>query len=234
MRTKFAVVYSVDGGVGKTTLATALSFEKERILLVDADWEKADASALFGVPKRPGWLAGYYGKDVYLHRMKPNLYVVPGYEAAALYQQGKISDYELFEALTAALEAVPDAIAEERLPVDTVVVDTPKALQLSWLEALQRKFRALMFFMADRRLVMRLIDPKADIYQKYTRYATLVLANMLEKGDEKAPGIKMVNAYLTRVKMPNEYAAEKVYKAVISDRKNRDVLRLLVQTIKEK
>lgn len=235
MRTaKFAVVYSVDGGVGKTTLATALSFEKERVLLIDADWEKADASALFGVPKRPGWLAGYYGKDMYVHKVKPNLYVVPGYEAAALYQQGKIGDYELFEALAAALEAAPDAIAEERLPVDTVVVDTPKATQLGWLEVLQRKLKALMFFIADRRLVVRIADVKAAVYQKYMRYATLILANMLEKGDEKAPGIKMVNAYLTRVKMPNEYTAERIYKAVVGDRRNRSALKLLVQAVKEK
>jgi len=82
MRTKFAVFFSVDGGVGKTTLALATAFEKERVLVIDADWEKADLSSIFGVPKRPGWLAGHYGKDVYLHKVRPNLYVVPGYEAA--------------------------------------------------------------------------------------------------------------------------------------------------------
>ncbi|MEL9991957.1 MAG: type II secretion protein [Thermoproteus sp.] len=234
MRTKFAVVYSVDGGVGKTTLAIATAFEKERVLVVDADWEKADLSSLFSVPKRPGWLAGHYGRDVYVHKVKPNLYVLPGYEAAMLYQAGKIGDAELFEALFEALSALPDAIVEERLPVDTVIVDTPKAMQLTWLEALQRKLKALMYFVADRRIITKIADIKMQIYSRYMRYASLVVANMLEKEDEKAPGIKMVNAYLTRVKMPSDYSAEKIYRAVIGEKKNKKAISMLVQWIKEK
>jgi ribosome-binding factor A len=66
------------------------------------------------------------------------------------------------------------------------------------------------------------------------RYASLIVANMLEKGDEKAPGIKMVNAFLTRVKMPSDYSAERIYKAVLGDRRNREALSLLVKWIKEK
>lgn len=233
MRIKFAVIYSVDGGVGKTTLAVTTAFEKERVLVVDADWEKADLSSIFGVPKRPGWLAGSYGKDVYVHKVKPNLYVIPGYEAAALYQAGKIGDSELFNALFEALAALPDAVAEERLPVDTVIVDTPKAMQLTWLESLQRKLKALMYFVADRRLITRIADVKMQIYGRYMRYASLVVANMLEKGDEKTPGVKMVNAFLTRVKMPQEYSAERIHKAILSDRRNREAISLLVRRIKE-
>ncbi|KUO88891.1 MAG: type II secretion protein [Thermoproteus sp. JCHS_4] len=234
MRTKFAVFFSVDGGVGKTTLALATAFEKERVLVVDADWEKADLSSIFGVPKRPGWLAGHYGKDVYLHKVRPNLYVVPGYEAAMLYQLGKIGDAELFEAVYETLSALPDAVAEERLPVDTVIVDTPKALQLTWIEALQRKLKALMYFVADRRLVTRIADIKMQIYGRYMRYASLIVANMLEKGDEKAPGIRMVNAFLTRVKMPSDYSAERIHRAVLGDRRNKEAISTLVRWIKEK
>ncbi|MFP3213161.1 MAG: type II secretion protein [Thermoproteus sp.] len=234
MRTKFAVFFSVDGGVGKTTLALATAFEKERVLVVDADWEKADLSSIFGVPKRPGWLAGRYGKDVYLHKVRPNLYVVPGYEAAMLYQSGKIGDAELFEAVYETLSALPDAVAEERLPVDTVIVDTPKALQLTWIEVLQRKLKALMYFVADRRLVTRIADVKMQIYGRYMRYASLIVANMLEKGDEKAPGIRMVNAFLTRVKMPSDYSAERIHRAVLGDRRNKEAISTLVRWIKEK
>jgi len=234
MRTKFAVFFSVDGGVGKTTLALATAFEKERVLVIDADWEKADLSSIFGVPKRPGWLAGHYGKDVYLHKVRPNLYVVPGYEAAILYQSGKIGDAELFEAVYETLSALPDAVAEERLPVDTVIVDTPKALQLTWIEALQRKLKALMYFVADRRLVTRIADVKMQIYGRYMRYASLIVANMLEKGDEKAPGIRMVNAFLTRVKMPSDYSAERIHRAVLGDRRNKEAISTLVRWIKEK
>jgi len=234
MRTKFAVFFSVDGGVGKTTLALATAFEKERVLVIDADWEKADLSSIFGVPKRPGWLAGHYGKDVYLHKVRPNLYVVPGYEAAMLYQSGKIGDAELFEAVYETLSALPDAVAEERLPVDTVIVDTPKALQLTWIEALQRKLKALMYFVADRRLLTRIADVKTQIYGRYMRYASLIVANMLEKGDEKAPGIRMVNAFLTRVKMPSDYSAERIHRAVLGDRRNKEAISTLVRWIKEK
>ncbi len=233
MRTKFAVIYSVDGGVGKTTLAVATAFEKERVLIVDADWEKADLSSIFSVPKKPGWLAGSYGKDMYVHKVKPNLYVVPGYEAAVLYQSGKIGDADLFDALFEVLTALPDAVAEERLPVDTIIVDTPKAMQLTWLEAFQRKLKALMYFVADRRIVTKIADIKMQIYGRYMRYASLVVANMLEKGDEKTPGIKMVNAFLTRVKMPSDYSAEGIYKAILSDRKNKEAISLLVKRIKE-
>ncbi|WP_167828070.1 CpsD/CapB family tyrosine-protein kinase [Thermoproteus tenax] len=234
MGVKFAIVYSVDGGVGKTTLATAIALEKERVLLIDADWEKADLSALFGAPRRPGWLSGYYGKDVYLHKVKPNIYLLPGFDAAALYQRGDMTDAELFDALFQVLSALPDAVAEERLPVDTIVVDTPKAPQLTWIEKLQRRLKAQAFFIADRRLVVRLADVKMQIYGKYMRYASLVVANMLEKEDEKMPGIKMMNAYLNRVKMPSEYTAEAVHKSLLSNRRNKEAVRMLVRWIKER
>ena len=151
-----------------------------------------------------------------------------------LYQSGKIGDAELFEAVYETLSALPDAVAEERLPVDTVIVDTPKALQLTWIEALQRKLKALMYFVADRRLVTRIADVKMQIYGRYMRYASLIVANMLEKGDEKAPGIRMVNAFLTRVKMPSDYSAERIHRAVLGDRRNKEAISTLVRWIKEK
>jgi hypothetical protein len=141
-----------------------------------------------------------------------------------LYQSGKIGDAELFEAVYETLSALPDAVAEERLPVDTVIVDTPKALQLTWIEALQRKLKALMYFVADRRLLTRIADVKTQIYGRYMRYASLIVANMLEKGDEKAPGIRMVNAFLTRVKMPSDYSAERIHRAVLGDRRNKELV----------
>ncbi|MGB9705622.1 MAG: ParA family protein, partial [Pyrobaculum sp.] len=41
MRTvKIVTIYSLDGGVGKTTLATVLGVAKGFTLVIDADWEK--------------------------------------------------------------------------------------------------------------------------------------------------------------------------------------------------
>ncbi|MGK0550252.1 MAG: ParA family protein, partial [Pyrobaculum sp.] len=57
MRTvKIVVISSLDGGVGKTTISSALGVEKGMALLVDMDWEKADLSQLFRAPRKPGWL----------------------------------------------------------------------------------------------------------------------------------------------------------------------------------
>ncbi len=230
---RFVVFYSVDGGVGKTTLALTTAFEKKRVLVVDADWEKADLSSIFGIPKKPGWLAGSYGKDVYVHKVEPNLFVIPGYEAAGFYQLGKMSDSDLFDALFEALLALPDAVVEERLPVDTIIIDTPKALKLNWLEALKRRVNALMFFVTDRRLFTRIADVKIETYSRYMRYSSLVIANMLEEGDEKTPGIKIVNAYIARVKMPKNYSAEGIHKAILKDGRNKRAISLLVKRIKE-
>jgi ATPases involved in chromosome partitioning len=233
MRTKFAVFFSVDGGVGKTTLALATAFEKERVLVIDADWEKADLSSIFGVPKRPGWLAGHYGKDVYLHKVRPNLYVVPGYEAAMLYQSGKIGDAELFEAVYETLSALPDAVAEERLPVDTVIVDTPKAFATDVDRGSAGEAESVDVLRGGQASAdEESADVKTQIYGRYMRYASLIVANMLEKGDEKAPGIRMVNAFLTRVKMPSDYSAERIHRAVLGDRRNKEAISTLVRWIK--
>lgn len=234
MKLKTVVFYSVDGGVGKTTLATVAAIEKGRALVIDGDWEKADLSTLFNVPQKAGWLHAMADGRVYIHKVNPTLYVVPGYDAMAVYQSGKISDDVLFQALVKFLEKVPNIIAAYRYPVDTIIVDTPKAMQLTWLETLLKKFTAIMVFLADRRLVTRVMDVKTQIYSRYMRYASIVIANKLEKEDEKAPGIKMVNAYLTHVKMPNDYSAEKIHNAILSNRTNRSAIELLIRMIVSK
>ncbi|MGC8584320.1 MAG: ParA family protein, partial [Thermoproteus sp.] len=68
---KIVAVYSLDGGVGKTTLATVLSMAKGFTLVVDADWEKAELSQLFRVPRRPGWVAPFLGRQLYVHQVNP-------------------------------------------------------------------------------------------------------------------------------------------------------------------
>jgi MinD-like ATPase involved in chromosome partitioning or flagellar assembly len=76
---KIVLMSSLDGGVGKTTLASVLSVAKGYTLLIDMDWEKADLSQLFRAPRKPGWLAPFIdGQRPYIHRVNPMLYLVPG------------------------------------------------------------------------------------------------------------------------------------------------------------
>jgi tRNA threonylcarbamoyladenosine modification (KEOPS) complex Pcc1 subunit len=44
----------------------------------------------------------------------------------------------------------------------------------------------------------------------------------------------MVNAFLTRVKMPSDYSAERIHRAVLGDRRNKEAISTLVRWIKEK
>jgi len=229
---KIVLMSSLDGGVGKTTLASVLSVAKGYTLIVDADWEKADISQLFRAPRKPGWLAPFMeeGLRPYIHRVNPMLYVMPGYEAVELYQKhGEEVAAEFQEALLEWVEAMPKYVASLRMPIDTVVFDVPAALGLNLLSKLQ-PMGVFTIFMSDRRLVSRISDVKAEQYRRYMAYASLVVANMVEK-EELKMARKIAPVVLKRVKIP-EYYGESIANAVLRDRDNKKAIDNVITRIK--
>jgi MinD-like ATPase involved in chromosome partitioning or flagellar assembly len=222
---------SLDGGVGKTTLASVLGVAKGYTLLIDADWEKADVSQLFRVPRKPGWLAPFLdGQRPYIHRVNPMLYVMPGYEAVDIYQKhGEEAAAEFQEALIEWVEAMPKYVTSLRIPVDTVVIDTPAALNLNMLSKLQ-SMGVFTTFITDRRLISRISDVKAEHYRRYMAYASLVVVNMVEK-EELKMARKMAPVVLKRVKIP-EYYGESIANAVLRDKDNKKAIDNVLTRIK--
>ena len=218
---KLAVLTSLDGGVGKTTLSAVLSVAKGYVLLIHMDWEKADLSQLFRAPRKPGWLAPFLdGSKPYVHKVSPWLYVVPGYEAAELFmREGGDILGDLIEALLEWAEGAPKFVSKLRIPVDTVVIDTTAALPLDALAKLQ-KMGAFNVFVADRRLISRISDVKAEQYRRYMTYSALAVVNMVEKNELKLAK-KIVPVAIKHVKMPQDYYGEAVARAVLKDSWNR-------------
>ncbi len=228
---KIVLMSSLDGGVGKTTLASVLSVAKGYTLLIDADWEKADVSQLFRAPRKPGWLAPFIdGERPYIHRVNPMLYVMPGYEAVELYQKyGEDVTGDFAEALLEWVEYLPRYVSSLRIPIDTVVIDTPAALNLNLLSKLQ-SMGIFTVFMSDRRLVSRISDVKAEHYRRYMAYASMVVVNMVEK-DEVKIAKKMAPVVLKRVKI-NEYYGESVANAILRDKDNKKAIDTVLTRIK--
>jgi len=228
---KIVLMSSLDGGVGKTTMASVLSVAKGYTLIIDADWEKADVSQLFRAPRKPGWLAPFIdGQRPYLHRVNPMLYVMPGYEAMELYQKyGEDAAAEFQNALLEWVEYLPRYVSSLRMPVDTVIIDTPAALNLNILSKLQ-SMGAFVTFMSDCRLISRISDVKAEYYRRYMAYASLVVVNMVEK-DEVKMARKMAPVVLKRVKI-NEYYGESVAGAVLRDKDNKKAVDTVITRIK--
>jgi MinD-like ATPase involved in chromosome partitioning or flagellar assembly len=228
---KIVLMSSLDGGVGKTTLASVLSVAKGYTLLIDADWEKADVSQLFRAPRKPGWLAPFVdGQRPYLHRINPMLYLIPGYEAFELYQKhGEEAAAEFQEALLEWVEAMPKYVASLRIPVDAVVIDTPAALNLNLLSKLQ-SMGVFTVFMSDRRLISRISDVKAEQYRRYMAYASMVVVNMVEK-DEVKVARKIAPVVLKRVKIA-EYYGESIANAVLRDKDNKKAIDTVLSRVK--
>ncbi len=228
---KIVVVTSLDGGVGKTTLSSVLAVAKGYTLLVDMDWEKADLSQLFRAPRRPGWLAPFLkGAVPYIHKISPMLYLMPGYEAYELYQRmgnDVVGDFE--EALLEWTEYMPRYVTRLRIPVDTVVIDTTAALRTELLSKLQ-SIGTYNVFMADRRLISRISDVKAEQYRRYMAYASLVVVNMVEKEEFKMAK-KIAPVVLKRVSI-KEYYGESIASAVLRDRENKKAVDHVVSRIK--
>jgi MinD-like ATPase involved in chromosome partitioning or flagellar assembly len=228
---KIVIMFSLDGGVGKTTLASVLSVAKGYTLLIDMDWEKADLSQLFRAPRKPGWLAPFLdGQRPYLHKINPMLYLVPGYEAFDLYQQmGEDVTGDFAEALMEWVEAMPKYVATLRIPVDTVVIDTTAAIRTELLAKLQKQ-GVYSVFMTDRRLISRISDVKAEQYRRYMAYASLVVVNMVEKEEIKMAR-KIAPVVLKRVPI-KDYYGESVANAVLRDKDNKKAIDTVLTRIK--
>ena len=228
---KIVLMSSLDGGVGKTTMASVLGVAKGYTLLIDADWEKADVSQLFRAPRKPGWLAPFIdGQRPYVHRVNPLLYVMPGYEAVELYQKhGEDVTGDFAEALLEWVEAMPKYVTSLRIPVDTVVIDTPAALNLNLLSKLQ-SMGVFTAFMSDRRLISRISDVKAEQYRRYMAYASLVVVNMVEKEEIKMAR-KIAPVVLKRVSI-KDYYGESVANAVLRDKDNKKAIDTVLTRIK--
>ncbi|AAL64165.1 hypothetical protein PAE2398 [Pyrobaculum aerophilum str. IM2] len=228
---KTVIVTSLDGGVGKTTIASVLAVKKGFTLLVDMDWEKADLSQLFRVPKKPGWVAPYLkGGMPYVHRVSPLLYVMPGYEAYELYQRfgdDVVGDFE--EAVLEWAENMPKFVAKLRIPVDTVIIDTTAALRVEVLSKLQQ-LGTYNIFMADRRLISRISDIKAEQYRRYMAYSSLVVVNQLEK-DEMKIARKITPVAIKRVAI-RDYYGESIANSILRDRENRKSIDHILTRIK--
>lgn len=232
MRAKIVLMSSLDGGVGKTTLSAVLSVAKGYVLMVDADWEKAELSVLFRAPRKAGWLAPFLdGKMPYIHRLNPMLYLMPGYEAVELYHRHgaeAVGDFE--EALLEWIAYMPKLLARLRLPVDTVVVDTPAALRLDWL-ARAAKAGAYVIFVADRRLIARISDVKAEQYSRYMAYASVAVVNQVLK-EELGIARKLAPVAIRHVGPIRDYSGEAVANAIVRDRHNRKAVEDLLARIK--
>jgi MinD-like ATPase involved in chromosome partitioning or flagellar assembly len=228
---KIVLMSSLDGGVGKTTLSSVLSVAKGYTLLIDADWEKADVSQLFRAPRKPGWLAPFLdGQKPYVHKVNPMLYVVPGYEAVELYQQhGEEAAAGFQEALLEWVEYLPKYVASLRIPVDTVIVDTPAALNLNLMSKLQ-SMGVFTVFMSDRRLISRISDVKAEHYRRYMAYASLVVVNLVEKEEIKIAK-KMAPVVLKRVSI-KDYYGESIANALLRDKDNKKAVDNVITRIK--
>jgi MinD-like ATPase involved in chromosome partitioning or flagellar assembly len=228
---KTVLMSSLDGGVGKTTLASVLGVAKGYTLLIDMDWEKADVSQLFRAPRKPGWLAPFLdGQKPYVHRINPMLYLIPGYEAVELYQKhGEEAAAEFQEALLEWVEHLPRYVSSLRIPVDAVVIDTPAALNLNLLSKLQ-SMGVFTVFMSDRRLISRISDVKAEQYRRYMAYASLVVVNMVEK-DEVKMARKMAPVVLKRVSI-KDYYGETVANTVLRDKDNKKAIDNVITRIK--
>ncbi len=231
MRTvKTAVVYSLDGGVGKTTLATVMSIAKGFTLVIDADWEKAELSQLFRVPRRPGWVAPFLRGQPYLHQVNPTLYVLPGYDAVELYQKDQSVVKELELALLEWIEYLPQFVDKMKLPVDTVVIDTTPALRTELLESLQ-KLGLFTVFVGDGRMLSKVSDVKAEQYNRYTGFASAVVINQIDRS-EVLQARRITPYVLRHVGHIRQYHADAVAAAILRDRENRRSVEELLTKIK--
>ena len=181
MRPVIILVTSLDGGVGKTTLTAAMAYHaavsrRQPVLLIDADWEKAELSQLFRAEYGPGWLSPFLkGEEPTVYKIRDGLFLIPGYDAAEAYQLYDFSIAELERALETWVENMPAFAASRGLP-PAAIIDTTPTLRLSFLNKLKEKGVKIVF-VADVRALGRVSDIKAEHYAAYFKLADAVVVN---------------------------------------------------------
>jgi len=223
-------VTSLDGGVGKTTLAAAMAYhaavnKRQPVLLIDADWEKAELSQLFRAEYAPGWLSPFLrGEEPAVFKVRDGLYLVPGYDAAEAYQLYDFQISELERALEAWVEGLPAFAASRGLP-PAAIIDTTPTLRLSFLTRLKEKGVRIVF-VADARAIGRVSDIKAEQYASYFKLADAVVVNNTSFFARDAAPYT-----IRRVSTPKDLHWEAVAKAIIRNRHNRRTVEALLHKV---
>jgi len=224
------LVTSLDGGVGKTTLAAAMAYHAaanrgQPALLIDADWEKAELSQLFRAEYAPGWLSPFLkGEEPAVFKVRDGLYLVPGYDAAEAYQLYDFQISELEKALEAWVEGLPAFTAARGLP-PAAIIDTTPTLRLSFLARLKER-GVKTIFVADARAIGRVSDIKAEQYAAYFKLADAVVVNHTSFFARDAAPYT-----IRRVPTPKDLHWEAVAKAIIRNRHNRKTVEALLHKV---
>jgi len=224
------IITSLDGGVGKTTLTAAMAYhaavnKRQPVLLIDADWEKAELSQLFRAEYGPGWLSPFLrGEEPAVYKIRDGLYLVPGYDAAEAYQLYDFSIAELERALETWVENLPTFTASRGLP-PAVIIDTTPTLRLSFLTRLKER-GVKTIFIADVRAVSRVSDIKAEQYAAYFKLADAVVVNNTSFFTRNTAPYT-----IRRVGTVKDLHWEAMAKALLKNRHNRRTIEALLDKV---
>jgi MinD-like ATPase involved in chromosome partitioning or flagellar assembly len=224
------LVTSLDGGVGKTTLTAAMAYhaavnKRQPVLLIDADWEKAELSQLLRAEYAPGWLSPFLrGEEPAVYKIRDGLFLIPGYDAAEAYQLYDLSIAELERALETWVENMPAFAASRGLP-PAAIIDTTPTLRLSFLTRLKER-GVKTIFIADVRAVSRVSDIKAEQYAAYFKLADAVVVNNTSFFTRNTAPYT-----IRRVGTVKDLHWEAVAKALLKNRHNRRTIEALLDKV---
>jgi len=230
LRPVIILVTSLDGGVGKTTLTAAIAYhaavnKRQPVLLIDADWEKAELSQLFRAEYAPGWLSPFLkGEEPAVYKIRDGLFLISGYDAAEAYQLYDFQISELERALEAWVENMPAFTASRGLP-PAVIIDTTPTLRLSFLNKLKEK-GVKIIFIADVRAVSRVSDIKAEHYAAYFKLADAVVVNNTSFFTRNTAPYT-----IRRISTPKDLHWEAVAKNILRNRHNKKTIEALLDKV---
>ena len=230
MRPVIILVTSLDGGVGKTTLVATMAYHaavsrRQPVLLIDADWEKAELSQLFRAEYAPGWLSPFLrGEEPTVYKIRDGLFLISGYDAAEAYQLYDFQISELERALEAWVENMPAFTVALGLP-PAAIIDTTPTLRLSFLNKLKER-GVKIIFVADVRAVSRVSDIKAEHYAAYFKLADAVVVNNTSLFTRNTAPYT-----IRRISTPKDLHWEAVAKALLKNRHNRRTIEALLDKV---
>jgi MinD-like ATPase involved in chromosome partitioning or flagellar assembly len=224
------LVTSLDGGVGKTTLTAAMAYhaavnKRQPVLLIDADWEKAELSQLFRAEYAPGWLSPFLkGEEPAVYKIRDGLFLISGYDAAEAYQLYDFQISELERALEAWVENMPAFTASRGLP-PAAIVDTTPTLRLSFLTRLKER-GVKIIFVTDVRALGRVSDVKAEQYAAYFKLADVVITNNTSFFTRNTAPYT-----IRRISTPKDLHWEAVAKNILRNRHNKKTIEALLDKV---